>query len=150
MPIAVRSPEEILRTTKADLYFIEFLFPGKVYTMLDSREPENNPTNRFENGPADCPVDRMNPPGRAEIIDWIESNLAGTKWEILAPHERSGFIVGGIEGRICVHFGSDELEKFCSKWEVDNHSIDPRFQLGYIRYEVWQETDLGPPDWDDL
>jgi len=123
--IDVRHPEEILRETKRDLYFVEFLFKGKIWSFFREHD-KLSPIGEVE--------DKNNPPGRQEVLDWLAENLPGTQWEILGPRERSGLLAGGIYGRIAIHFDPDGLKKFCDRWEVNNKSVDPRFQLGVLPY----------------
>lgn len=147
MPMLVRTPQEIMRETKRDLYLIEFLFPGKFYSFYKAAsdsaesEPEDQETEQATHD---------NPPGRQEIIEWIESELPGTRWEPLAPSERSGIICGGIEGRICVHFDDAGLAKFCARWEHNDFSIDPRFQCVGLLYASCMKDDMGPPNYDEM
>ena len=149
MPIAVRSPEAIMLETKRDLYFIEFFFPGKLFTFLPKFQLIFDENYLGSEKSTSGKIDHKNPPGRQEIIEWLAANLPNTKWELLAPPERSGILAGGLEGRICIHFNDESLKKFCDHWEKDNISIDPRFQAGYLIYDSYMKDYPGPPDYDD-
>lgn len=126
MPRLIRTPEEILREEKRDLYYVEF---SSVDGIFDERE---------------------NPPGRAELIAWLEKHAPQCQIEPLGPSERSGWIVGGIHGRIRVDFDAEGLAEFCRVWEnPDGMSNDPRFQCMLIRYVDWKrkedKRELAPP-----
>ena len=108
MPMLIRTPEEIFRAERKDIYAIHNL-EGK----------------------------SRNTPGMALIEQWLKVNLPGTKMELLAPSEYSGMICGGINGTLRVDFTPEGLQQFCDRWEVDNASVDSRFQC-YIRpYQEW-------------
>ena len=94
-------------------------------------------------------INNNNPPGRQDVIDWLGANLPHIKWEPLAPPERSGILVGGLEGRICIHFDDDGLKRFCDHWEVDDICIDSRFQCGFLIYETFMKG-YEPPKDDDI
>jgi hypothetical protein len=106
----IRTPEEIFRTEKKDIYAIENL------------EGESSQDS-----------------GMVDITDWIQANLPGTKTELLAPSEYSGIIAGGINGRLRVDFTPAGLQMFCDRWEKDNASVDPRFQCYIYPYQKWFE-----------
>lgn len=108
MPMLVRTPEDILRIEKKDLY------------ILSSLENEGRDA-----------------PGLLMIQEWIRQNLPGTHMELLGPSEHSGMILGGIGGDIWVDFSPEGLATFCAEWEVDNQSVDPRFQCFVRLYETW-------------
>jgi len=143
MPVAIRHPEEIMRETKQDLFFMEFLFKDKWYSFF----PEFDKLSLISREDV---KDYNDPPGRQEILDWLADNLPDTKWETLAPKERSGVLAGGVYGRLCIHFDEASLKKFCDRWEVDDRSVDPRFQLGLFYYKEFAEQDQGPPNYDDF
>ena len=87
MPTLVRTPEDIFCAEKKDIYAIH---------------------NMEEGGARDAP-------GLAIVALWIKDNLPGTKTELLAPSEYSGFISGGIDGSFRVDFTPDGLQKFCDR-----------------------------------
>ena len=145
MPIAVRTPEEIMLETKSNLYFIEFFFPGKFFTYLPKFQRFYDYDLENDETLAGL-IDKNNPPGRQEVLDWLGINLPHIKWEMLAPPERSGILAGGLEGRICVHFDDDGLKLFCDRWEVNDTSVDPRFQCGFLIYESFMKNYIPPRD----
>lgn len=118
MPLLVRTPEQILREEKRDLYYIEFSVFGE--TGNDSEDP----------------------PGRSELLAWLEKHIPQCQVEPLGPSEKSGWVVGGIHGRIRVDFDAAGLAKFCHTWEnADGLSKDPRFQCMLIRYGDWKRKE---------
>ena len=110
MPMLVRTPEAILREQKKDLY------------ILRSNEAQ-----------------RRNAPGLLMVQNWIKLHLPGTHMELLGPSEHSGMIIGGIGRDIWVDFSADGLATFCTRWENDNQSIDPRFQCFVYPYAKWYQ-----------
>ena len=75
MPLLVRTPEQIMREEpNKDLFYIEF----------NDLEQVSDPND---------------PPGRIELIEWFSTYLPNIKIEFLAPSEKSGYIIGGINGR---------------------------------------------------
>ena len=160
MPLVVRDPGEIMRETKKDLYFI---FKGKWYSFLPTlngrpwkefQEYNYDSTNYDPDSDRErCVADQsyqLHPPGHAELVKWFKENLPITKWEYLAPPETSGILAGGLDGRMCVHFDEASLAKFCERWEVNDVSVDPRFQCGYWSYADFAAQDEGPLDWDGV
>lgn len=75
MPLRVRTPEQIFREEKKDIFFIEF----KAVEPLDL---EFNEESLFD--------ENEDPPGRGEIIAWLEEKLPHCKTEPLGPSENSG------------------------------------------------------------
>jgi hypothetical protein len=132
MPMVVRTPEEIMRETRRDLYLIEFIFLGKFFSFVGRAHEFLADTDQGA-----LPTDDENPPGRQEVLQWLAVNLPDTQWEPLGPPERSGIICGGMHGRIAIHFDENGLAKFCETWERNNRSVDPRFQLILLPYEDW-------------
>ncbi len=149
LPIAVLSPEAIMLETKRDICFIEFFFPGKRFTYLPKFQLMFEENYFGGEKSTSEEVDYKNPPGRQEFIEWFAKNLPNTKWEMLAPPERSGILVGGLKERICIYCDDESLKRFCNHWEIDNVSIDPRFQVGYLMYDSYMKDYPGPPDYDD-
>ena len=120
MPMLVRSPEEIFRVEKKDVYAIHNLEGSSIQ---DS--------------------------GMVLIAEWLKTNLPATKTELLGPSENSGFIVGGINGALRVDFTPSGLQMFCNRWEEKDESVDPRFQLCIYPYQKWfQEHGQFVPNMD--
>lgn len=108
MPTRVRTPEDVFRAEKKDLY------------ILRSME-------------ARC----RSAPGLKMIQGWIKQNLPGTHMELLGPSEKSGVILGGIGRDVWVDFSAEGLATFCARWEIGDQSVDPRFQCFALLYEPW-------------
>lgn len=113
MPMLVRTPEDIFREEKKDIYLIRNLEHKRKYHFPNQA------------------------PGMKMIQQWIEENLPGTRIELLGPSEHSGIICGGIDGTIRVDFSAEGLQKFCVRWEVNDQSVDPRFQCHILPYQRW-------------
>jgi hypothetical protein len=110
MPLLVRSPEEIFRAEKKDIYVIH-----------SNEEVEEDA------------------PGLVMIQQWIRDQLPGTAMELLAPSEYSGVILGGIGHMVRVDFSVEGLKTFCDRWEINDDSIDPRFQCFIYSYQKWYD-----------
>lgn len=110
MPMLVRTPEDIFRAEKKDIYAIHNL------------EGESRHDS-----------------GMVLIAKWLKENLPQTKTELLAPSENSGFICGGINGTLRVDFTPEGLQMFCDRWEQNDASVDPRFQCYIHPYQEWFE-----------
>lgn len=111
MPMLVRTPEEIFRAEKKDLYVIH---------SLEDQERDA--------------------PGLLMIKKWIGENLPGTLMELLAPSEYSGYIEGGVGRSLRVDFSPEGLKTFCDRWEVNDASVDKRFQCFIHLYQRWYEA----------
>ncbi len=111
MPMLVRSPEQIFRAEKKDIYLIRSL------------------EERYES----------NAPGLVMIRKWIEDNLPETRTELLAPSEYSGVILGGIGRELRVDFSPEGLQRFCERWEKNDKSVDDRFQCYLWPYDRWYQ-----------
>jgi len=120
MPLLIRTPDDIFRQEPGkDLYFVEFY-------AIDSQSGKARP---FEG---------RNPPGRQELMDWLAQTLPHVKVESLAPPEASGFIAGGVNGRIRIDFDTHTLKSFCDHWEDSSgKSKDPRWQCMQMSYHSW-------------
>lgn len=105
----IRTPEQIFREERRDIYALRF---------LQRREDDVRQT-------------------RQEMHAWFAKHMPDSRTESLAPSEHSGFIVGGpIELRIA--FTDDDLQQFCQRWETpDGKSNDPRFQCYQYSYLAW-------------
>lgn len=115
MPQLIRTPEDIFREEKKDIYAIHF------------------------NQDDDDLMPSSDPPGRQEILQWLQENVPDSRIEKIAPSENSGFICGYF-GTLRVDFSEADLQKFCARWETpDGTSIDPRFQCYLNPYVPWFE-----------
>lgn len=108
MPRLIRSPEEIFRAEKKDIY------------VIHSKEESVS-----------------GHPGLQEVSAWIAVHLPGTTVEPLGPSEYSGVISGDSGKRLRVDFTEKALSAFCERWERNNASIDPRFQCFIYPYDRW-------------
>lgn len=127
----IRTPEQIFRAERRDIYSLRF---------LQEREDDVRQT-------------------RQEMQAWFAKHMPDSRTELLAPSEHSGFIEGGpIELRIA--FTDADLQQFCQRWETpDGDSNDPRFQCYQYAYQSWwnkhghyqptleQPNILGPSVW---
>jgi hypothetical protein len=106
MPQDIRTPEEIFRAERKDLYIIRFK-PEEEMKWLP------------------------NPPGRKELLAWFTSNLPSVRIEPLAPSEQSG-ILSGYDGSIRVDFDQDSLAAYSAHWEdAEGASVDSRWQCDF-------------------
>lgn len=114
--LLVRTPDYIFREEKRDVFYIEFM-RGR-----EARRPDS----LYE---------------RKMLIRWLRKHLPHCRIEPLAPSENSGWIQGGIFGRIRIAFDEEGLQQFCKRWEnADGSSVDPRFRLYLFRYEDWKKS----------
>lgn len=132
MPQLIRTPDEIFRAEPGKtLYYIEFNFPGKMSSLHGLKA-------RSEAPDAVEPIDPAHPPGQAELLDWFATHWPAVHIELLAPREGSGFVCGGIDGRLRVDFDEAALAGFVERWETaDGASVDPRWQCFAFPYERW-------------
>lgn len=116
MPRILRTPEGILRETKADMVFV-----------------------RFANG-MEAHRRGKELAGKKELEDWLQTNLPGTRLELIGPSEFSGILFGGIGGDYAFWFASEaEVSQFSKFWEDGNgHSLDPRWQCFWYPIEEFQ------------
>lgn len=120
MPRYIRTPEEIFATEKKDIFFIEFADPDGEISPLDGFPyiPEGEEGDEY---------DSENPPARQDVLDWFFQYLPEVLIEPLAPPESSGFIAGGVKGRLRIAFDDASLQVWCAHWEDENgDSTDPR------------------------
>ncbi len=111
MPQRIRTPEEIFRSERRDIYTLEF--QAKTSAELQKT---------FK-----------------EMQDWFNQNTPDSPTEMLAPSEHSGWIVGGPMS-LRIAFTPADLEIFCKRWEnTDGGSLDPRFQCSLHPYVDWWE-----------
>lgn len=113
MPRIIRTPEDILRKTRQDLYFVRF-------------------TDGFAANLDDRPVD-----GQAEFQAWFKTHQPHVVLEAIAPSEFSGFISSRSIGEIALLNWSDaDIKAFAEAWETeDGGSLDPRWQVFLYRQE---------------
>jgi len=110
----VRTPEDVLRQTRCNLYYIKFHIEDRRF--LHSRNIEDIP-------------------GRRDIFAWFKRECPEVELENLAPPEESGFIEGGIGILVRVAFDKKSLAKYCAVWEnADGSSKDPRWTCYIYRY----------------
>jgi hypothetical protein len=111
MPHLIRSPEDIFRTEKRDVYCIFFNEETPEAIKVTWKEMEN----------------------------WFAKNLPNSPTETLAPSEHSGWIMGGPLS-LRVAFTDADLKTFTEQWETpDGKSIDPRFQCYLNPYQDWYD-----------
>ena len=109
MPQLIRTPEDIFRAEKRDVYALSFL--------EDSTSAIRTTW--------------------AEMEAWLRANLPNSPFETLAPSEHSGWIMGGPLS-LGIHFTDADLQRFSQIWETpDGQSRDPRFQCYQMPYQVW-------------
>jgi hypothetical protein len=114
MPMLIRTPEDIFRAEKKDIYCIQ-------------------PVSEWDANTA------AGKAGVEMIHQWIKDNLPGTKTEVMAPSEHSGWIMGGPTS-LRVDFSEEGLKEFMRQWEDENgKSLDPRFQCYQMPYDAWWE-----------
>jgi len=127
MPQLIRTPQQVLRETRRDLYYIEFGDFLSPWAMLDRDR------NEVKNIPEDLP-------GRKEILAWFAKECPQVVLEDLGPPEGSGWISGCIGVLMRVDFDEDSLAKFCAVWEnADGSSKDKRWQCKWVRYNDYVE-----------
>ena len=115
MPRILRTPEGILRETKADMFFVRF---------ANGKE-----AHRRGNEPA----------GKKELEDWLQTNLPGTRLELIGPSEFSGILCGEIGGDYAFFSSEAEISQFSKVWEDGNgQSLDPRWQCFWYPMEEFQ------------
>lgn len=109
MPMRIRTPEDIFRAERRDVYALSFL--------------ENTP-EAIEKTWQDMQV-------------WLTQHLPDSPTEAMAPSEHSGYLTGGpITLRVA--FTEVDLQRFCAQWETPiGLSVDPRFQCNEYPYLTW-------------
>lgn len=116
MPQLVRTPEEILRETKRDLYFIRFHEAGWLGPW----------------GPVTA---------RSEVEAWFAEHLPHIAIEPMGPSELSGILSGGCDRDMYVDFDEAALKHFVEVWENPDGSYkDPRWTCYYMSYEAFMKT----------
>lgn len=108
MPQLIRTPEQIFREERCDVYYLYF--------------------NQ------DDLVGRAT---RDEMQTWFQQHMPNSPVEAMGPSEYSGWICGG-PAMLRIAFTDADLKKFCEVWETpDGTSIDPRFQCYLSPYQNW-------------
>ncbi len=109
MPQLIRTPEDIFRAERRDVYALHFA-------------EEDRNTSRATND---------------EMQRWFAQHMPDSPTEPMAPSEHSGFIEGGPIG-LRIAFTDADLQRFCQLWEdAQGQSIDPRFQCYQYAYQNW-------------
>lgn len=119
MPMLVRTPEEIFRAEKKD-----------IYVLIDQEDSEEDEFMGGSSEPSE---------GLIMIKQWLKENMPTATQELLAPSEYSGVICGGIGRVLRVDFSPTQLKQFCDRWEINDKSVDPRFQCFIMPYQRWYE-----------
>ena len=105
----IRTPEDVLRTEKCDIYILNF------------REKDRRKKQHTWN----------------EMEHWIRQHLPDTQIETLGPSANSIYVEGGPLTMRLV-FSKSDLRKFCEQWEDDKGvTLDPRFQCYLLSYDDW-------------
>lgn len=116
MILRIRTPEDVLRNERCDVYIVEF------------REQDPRKKNKTW----------------VEIEKWLRQNLPESAIEILGPSENSNYIEGGPL-TMRVSFTQRDLRTFCTRWEdAEGRSVDPRFQCILLSYKDWQQKQRKP------
>lgn len=111
MPHLIRTPEDIFRAERKDVYTLEF----RQQDPLANRET-------YE-----------------EMEAWFKQHLPESSTEMLGPSEHSGWIEGGPTS-LRIAFTDADLATFCAQWEnADGTSLDSRFQCCIRPYADWWE-----------
>lgn len=115
MPQLVRTPEQIFRATKKDLYLIRF-HEAKFFGF---------------SGPITA---------RPEVEAWFAKHLPHIVIESMGPSEESGIITGGCNRDMYVDFDDAALNYFVEVWENPDGSYkDPRWTCYYMSYEAFMK-----------
>lgn len=113
MPRSIRTPEDILRETNRDLYFVQFTDGDKAQRA--GREPD----------------------GKPELLAWLATHMPHVNVEVIAPSEFSGYLQGGFTGDLALHWLDDDVTTYAAAWEdADCCTTDPRWQV------IWYSQDI--------
>jgi hypothetical protein len=105
----IRTPEEIFRTEKKDVYALRFN-----QDKLAQKEQT-----------------------LAEMQRWLHLNMPQSPTEVLGPSEHSNWFEGGPT-MLRIDFQHEDLQAFVETWETrDGLSKDPRFQCCLLSYDEW-------------
>ena len=111
MPQLVRTPEDVLRETKRDLYLIRF----KEWVLGSE-----------------------NLSARSEVEQWFAANLPSLELEPLGLGEKSGFLAGDTGAILRADFSPEALAYFVSVWEHPDGSYkDERWDCVYMSYSAF-------------
>jgi len=114
MPTLIRIPEEVLRQTRRNLYYIRFnVDPFKIEEKEDI-------------------------PGRKELLDWFAKECPEVELEDLGVAQIGDMVIlsGCIGFLLRVDFDKASLAKFCTTWETpEGASLDPRWQCIVYPYK---------------
>jgi hypothetical protein len=117
MPQLIQTPEQVLRETKRDLYFI-----------------------RFKDAALGSSTKKI--PGRREILAWFKRELPHVELEDLAPSEASGWIGGSAGVLLRIAFDESSVAKYSEVWEhADGSSKDPRWGCYCCSYKDFLKHD---------
>lgn len=109
MPQLIRTPEDIFRAERRDIYALHF------------RETTSNAIRNTAQ----------------EMKAWFEQHMPDSVLEVMGPSERSGWIEGGPTA-LRIAFTEPDLQRFCKQWEhPDGKSKDPRFQCCIHPFQRW-------------
>jgi hypothetical protein len=129
MPQIVRTPEQVLRETKHDLYYIGF-----------------HEWDPFKGS-------KQQAPGKSELLQWFQNRLPHVELEELAPSEFSGYITGGFGQCLRVDFGESDLDLYVATWEEpDGASKDERWTCYHYPLDMYLAkvaSDQRLPDEED-
>lgn len=111
----IRTPEDIFRIEKKDVYALRF--------------NQDNPAQKEL--------------ALAEMQRWLYLNMPQSPTEILGPSEHSNWLEGGPT-MLRIDFRQGDLERFLKTWETrDGLSKDPRFQCCLLSYDEWFQEYSG-------
>lgn len=115
MPRLIPTPEQILRTTQADLYFIRFTNGQRAYRA------------------------GVDPEGKSTLDTWLAGHLPDARLELMGPSEFSGILCGGIGADYAFHVSVEGIAEFAAYWEgPDGSSRDPRWQCIWYPLEEFE------------
>ena len=113
MPQRVRTPEEVLRASKRDLFVIRF--------------HEGNPFGGDQAVTA-----------RPDVEKWFAEHLPHLELESLGPSEDSGIVLGGCQWLTRVDFDDESLKLFVDAWEnTDGSYKDKRWDCCVYPYALF-------------
>lgn len=111
----IRTPEDIFRTEKKDVYALRF--------------HQDKPAQKEQT--------------LAEMQRWFHLNMPQSPTEILGPSEHSNWLEGGPT-MLRIDFWQGDLERFLETWETrDGLTKDPRFQCCLLSYDEWLQEYSG-------
>ena len=109
MPQFIRTPEDIFRAERRDVYALHFCETTSKAIQKTWQE----------------------------MKAWFERHMPDSPTEMMGPSEHSGWIEGGPSA-LRIAFTQADLQRFCDEWEYpDGSSKDPRFQCCLHPYQTW-------------